>query len=130
MNPGATIRPLASRTSVPCTAAILPAGATSFIFSPSSKISSAASVLDAGSRTRPFLIRSIGGFLGFHFERRMRAGFRGAANEQIKNGHANGNAVGHLFEHARLRAVGDLGRNFNPTVDGAGMKNDSVRVRT
>ena len=63
INPGATIRPCASNTSAPA-AAIFPGGATSFIFSPSTNTSSAASVLLAGSITRPFLITSICGFLG------------------------------------------------------------------
>src|ERR1700674_3530619 len=124
MKPGATIRPAASRTSAFCEAEIFPAGATSFIFSPSRRMSSCASALEAGSSTRPFLIRSIRGFLGFHFERRMSIGFRRAAGEQIQNGHANRDAVGDLLEDAGLRAVGNFGRDLDAAIDRAGMQND------
>src|SRR5712691_2912096 len=126
IKPGATTSPLASKTSAFCGATIFPAGATSFIFSSSTRTSSDASVFDAGSSTRPFLIRSIGGFLGFHFERRMRIGFCSAADEEIKNGHANGDAVGDLLQDAGLRSIGDLRRDFNAAVDRPGMKDDGV----
>src|SRR5258708_7232297 len=126
--PGATTRPLASKTSVFCGAEIFPAGATSFIFSPSSRTSKALSVFDAGSTTRPFLIRSIGGFLGFYFERGMSVRLRSAAHEQIKYGHANGDAVGDLFEHARLRPIGDFWSDLEAGADCAGMLDGGVPV--
>src|SRR2546425_5637137 len=88
MKPGATINPVASKTSAPWGTLPFPDGATSCIFSPFRRTSRAASVLEAGSRTRPFLIRSIGGFLGFHFERRMRVALGSSGKEEIKNGHA------------------------------------------
>src|SRR6266568_2655437 len=84
IKPGATISPLASKTSAFCGVTIFPAGATSFIVSASTRTSSAVSVFDAGSSTRPFLIRSIGGFLGFHFKRRMCIGFCSAADELVE----------------------------------------------
>src|SRR5437899_2924464 len=128
MNPGATIRPVASKTSAFCRVTIFPAGATSFIFSSSNRTSSGASVSLAGSSTRPFLIRSIGGFLGFHFKRRMRIGFCSAADEEIKNRHSYGDAVGDLLQDAGLRSIGDLRRDFNAAVDRPGMKDDGVAV--
>src|SRR6266403_2484617 len=112
MNPGATIKPVASKISTFCGAAIFPAGATSRIASPSSSTSMAASVLDAGSRTRPFLTRSmrrvllIRGapiFRGHGFRHRMSAILGGAGDEQEKQRHSNRNAVRHLLEHAGLR---------------------------
>src|SRR5258708_6564628 len=128
IKPGATINPLASKTSASCGAEIFPAGPTPFIFSPSSRTSRTASLFDAGSTTRPFLIRSIGGFLRFHFERRMRVRFRSAAGQQIENGHSNRHPVGDLFEHTRLRPVGDLRGDLDAAVDGARMQNDGVPV--
>src|SRR5216683_8086748 len=105
MKPGATIKPLASKTSVPGAGRTLPGWATSVIFSPSMRISRGASVSVAGSITRPFLIRSIGGFLGFRFQRRVGAAFRSAADQQIQDGHAHGDTVRHLLQHARLRSI-------------------------
>src|SRR6202022_1618670 len=123
---GATIRPLASKTSVFCGAEIFPVGPTSFIFSPSSSTSRAASVFDAGSTTRPFLISSIGGFLGFHFERGMSVRFRRSASQQIENRHSYRHPVGDLFQHARLRPVGDLRTDLDAAVDRPGMQYDGV----
>src|SRR5467141_1791253 len=128
IKPGATIRPLASKISASAGAAIFPAGPTSFIFSPSSRTSRGASVLDAGSTTRPFLISSIGGFLGFYFERGMSVSLRSAAGQQIENSHANRHPVGDLFEHTRLRPVGDFRGDFDASVDRAGMQNNGVPV--
>src|SRR5258707_10068088 len=108
MNPGATINPPASNPPAPSGAPFFPAGPTSLIFSPSTNTSSAASVFDAGSITRPFLIRSIGGFLGFHFQRRVRVSFGGAAGEQIEDSHAHRHAVRDLLQHAGLRPVRHL----------------------
>src|SRR6266571_3160366 len=130
MKPGATISPVASKTSTSCGAPIFPAGATSLIFSPSSRTSSGASVSLAGSITRPFLIRSIGGFLGFHFQRRMRAAFRSAADQQIKNGHAHRNPVGYLLQHARLRSIRDVRCNLDSAIDRSRMQYNGVRVGT
>src|SRR5580704_9540545 len=112
MKPGATTRPVASKTSAPFAREIFPGAAISETVSPSRRMSRTASVLDAGSRTRPFLIRSMRRFLGFgvgfHFESGMRA-VRGADHQQVEDGHAGGDAVGDLFENSRLGPVGDLG---------------------
>src|SRR5579885_1899726 len=129
MNPGVTMRPAASRTSAPFGAATPPGAATSLMISPSSKTSRTASVFDAGSSMRPFLIRSIRGFLRFHFQRRMSSVFGRAGHEQIKNRHAHGHAVGHLFEHAGLRAVRDVRSDFNAAVHGARMQDNRIGTR-
>src|SRR5215472_3133587 len=128
MKPGATIKPVASSASAPEAAPTFPGCATSTIFSPSMRMSRSASVLLTGSITRPFLIRSIGGFLGFCFQRGVCAAFRRARNQQIKDGHANRHSIRHLLQHARLRAVGDVRRYFDPTVDWPGMQHDRVAV--
>src|SRR5215471_14315600 len=108
MKPGATMRPLASKISVRLTGEIEPGPAISAIVSPSRRRSRTASVLEAGSRTRPFLIRSMRGFLGlglrFGFQGGMGA-LGGADHEQIEDGHAGGDAVGDLLEDGRLRSV-------------------------
>src|ERR1700730_5185198 len=124
MKPGATTRPVASNTSAPFAQEISPGAAVWAIVSPSSRMSRTASVLDAGSMTRPFLIRSMRGFLGFGFRCKsgMRA-FRGADHQQIEDGDAGGDAVGYLFEHGRLRAVGNFGSDFHAAVDRPGVKN-------
>src|ERR1700719_1105655 len=128
MKPGATTRPVASNISAPFAREIFPGAAISEMVSPSIRMSRTASVLDAGSRTRPFLIRSMRGFLGFgvgfHFKSGMRA-FRGADHKQVEDGHAGGDAVGDLFEHGGLRAVGDFGGDFHAAVDRPRMKNQS-----
>src|SRR5689334_11357874 len=59
INPGATIIPLASKTCVLFDEENFPGAPTSLMTSPSSRTSSAASVLRAGSITRPFLISNI-----------------------------------------------------------------------
>src|SRR5215472_5233789 len=130
INPGATIKPFASNISAPAPAPILPAAATSWIFSPSSKRSIAASVLLAGSMTRPFLISSIRGFLWFRFQRRVRPAFRRARNHQVENGHAHSHAIRYLFEHARLRAISDIRRNLDPAVNRARVQHNRIAVRT
>src|SRR6187549_1625360 len=78
MKPGATIIPEASKAWAPAELNF-PGAPTSLMRSPSSNTSSALSVLEAGSRTRPFLISSI--FLGVPLlwnGFRRRAGLRGA----------------------------------------------------
>src|SRR5580658_1330312 len=122
MKPGATTRPLASKTSAPLDDSR--SAPTCAMRSPSSSTSSVASVFVAGSRTRPFLIRSI---------RTILCGVgrvRGcAANEVVEQGHANREAVGDLFEHAGLRSVGDGGIDFEAANDGAGVKHECVGLR-
>ena len=41
--------------------------------------------------------------------------------------HADGDSVTDLFEDGRLRSIGDAGRQFQPTNDGAGMHDDGSR---
>src|SRR5579864_6573834 len=129
MKPGATTRPVASKTSAPLSREIFPGAAISEMVSPSRRMSRTASVLDAGSRTRPFLIRSMRRFLGFgvgfHFKSGMRA-FGGADHQQVKNSHARGDAVGDLFEHGRLRAVGNFWRDLRAAIDWPGMENQRL----
>src|SRR5271157_1405883 len=129
MKPGATIKPEASNTSAPLARDIFPVGAISAMRSPSSRMSRGASVLVAGSRTRPFLIRSMSRFLGLrfapYFERGMHA-FRGPHHQQVKNGHAHRYAVGHLFEDSGARPIGDFRSNFGAAIDGAGMQDKCV----
>src|SRR6266849_1991234 len=137
MKPGATIRPAASKISASLPRTIFPAGATSEIFPPSRRMSSGASVLVAGSRTRPFLTRSmrwvlyVGGtaIAGlFRLACRMRTVFGGAGDKQEKQRHTHGDAVGDLLEDARLRTIGDFRGNFDAAIHGAGMKHDGVRL--
>src|SRR5580704_17904534 len=131
MKPGATTRPVASKTSAPFAREIFPGAAISETVSPSRRMSQTASVLDAGSRTRPFLIRSMRRFLrfgvGFHFKSGMRA-FRGSGHQQVENSHAGGDAVGDLFEHSGLRAVSNFGSDFRAAVDGPRMKNQCLGI--
>src|SRR6267378_678488 len=138
MNPGATINPVASKISTSCGTAIFPAGATSRMVSPSRSTSMAASVLDVGSRTRPFLTRSmrrvllIGGtpiFLGHGFRHRMSAILTRTGDEQEKQRHSNRNAVGHLLEHAGLRSVRNFRGDLDPSIHWSRMQNDRARLR-
>src|SRR5579864_9517225 len=119
MKPGATTEPEASRISA-LGAEI--EGAIFATWSRSTRMSSLASVFDAGSITRPFLISSMRGILCM-FLRLGRAG-----DEFKENRHADGEAVGHLLEDARLRAVGNCRIDFQAAnhrtrmhQDGAGL---------
>src|ERR1700730_150041 len=129
MKPGATISPAASKISVSFGCFTFPGGPSWVMRSPSNRISSAASVFEAGSMTRPFLISSMRGFLGLRyapaFERGMRAVGR-ARHQQIKQRHAHGDAVGDLLEHGRLRTIGNFGGDFHAPIDGTGMKDQRI----
>src|SRR6267142_1311025 len=138
MKPGATINPVASNISTFCGAAIFPAGSTSRTVSPSRSPSMAASVLDAGSRTRPFLTRSMrrvlficraATFLGRRFRHRMSAILTRTGDEQEKQRHSNRNAVGHLLEHAGLRSVRNFRGDLDPSIHWSRMQNDRARLR-
>src|SRR3989442_1241098 len=129
MKPGATIIPPASKMSVPGGAPTFPGGPTSAMRSPSRNTSLTASVLLAGSRTRPFLTSSMRGFLGLRLCRRVRDIIGSAANEQIQDCHAHGHAVRHLFKHAGLRPVGYLGRYLDAAIHRPGMQHDGIRLR-
>src|SRR5579859_2921733 len=53
-----------------------------------------------------------------------------ADDQQIKNGHTYGDAVGDLLEHTRLRAVGNLRRNFDAAIHGPGVEHERVGLST
>ena len=52
-----------------------------------------------------------------------------AADEVVEKGHANREAVGDLFEHAGLRAVGDGGVDFQAANHRAGMQHQRIGLR-
>src|SRR6202790_2246372 len=143
INPGATINPAASKISAPrVSREIFPVAATSAMVSPSRSTSSAASVLVAGSTTRPFLTRSMRSVLcvgraplwrrlwcaGLYFRCRMRAFFRRAYGQEIQHRHAHRYPVGHLFDDAGLRAVGHFRRDLDAAIHRPGMQHDGVRL--
>src|SRR5579862_600115 len=121
MKPGATIRPLASKISAPSAERFAP---TREMQSPSRRTSSGASVLVAGSRTRPFLISSIRAVLCG-----MGRVHGSAADQVIEKRHAHGEAVGHLLEDAGLRAVGNSGIDFEAANHRAGVQHEGVGAR-
>src|SRR5712691_261820 len=120
MKPGATIIPVASKTSASCQAENFPGAPISFTNSPSSRTSIAASVFDAGSINRPFFISNMLRVLALRN--------RLISNQQIENGHAHRHSVRNLFENAGLRAVGHLGRNFDTAIHRTGMQNKRARL--
>src|ERR1700719_518622 len=137
IKPGAMINPPASKMSASCARAIFPGAAISAIFSPSRRMSCAASVLLAGSTTRPFLISSMRGFLflwrGLWGSRCLIlenafSAFGGPGHQQKQQSHTHCDAVSHLFEDARLRSIGYLGRNFHPAIHGARMQDKRVWI--
>src|SRR5690348_17656552 len=99
MKPGATTDPEASRTSA-FGAEI--DGAIFTTWSRSMRTSSFASVFDAGSMTRPFLISSMRGVLCLFF----RLG--GAGDKLEENRHADGKPVGHLFKNRSEEHTSEL----------------------
>src|ERR1700688_3717896 len=137
IKPGAIINPAASKISASCARVIFPGAPISAIFSPSRRMSCGASVFVAGSSTRPYLISSMRGFLFFWrgvratqrlIRDRAFSTFRPAGHKQKQQRHAYGNAVGHLFEDARLRSIGHLWRNFHAAVHGARMQDEGIRI--
>src|ERR1700730_17961405 len=107
MKPGATTSPVASYTS----ALPKPRLATSAAMRPFSRAKAAvASKADAGSITRPFLIRSL--FTDDPFEHR----------------HAHGDAVFDLVENHRPLRVGDLGGQLAAPIDGTWVHDDYIRL--
>src|SRR5882724_3158592 len=123
MKPGATIKFAASKFSAPLARSVSwPRGATAAMRSPSSKMSRGESVPLAGSITRPLLISSMRKIL---FRGRVRA----ASGHQKKQGHANGQAVRDLFQHAGLRPVSDSRINFEAAYHGAGMQHQRIGPR-
>src|SRR5277367_4217539 len=131
MKPGATMRPVASNVSASGADRLAPILA---MRAPSSSTSFVASVFVAGSSTRPFLISNIRSFLpGTSFASsdlgRWRRFHSRAADEMVKQGHAYGEAVGDLFEHAGLRAVGNRAINFQAANHGPGMQHQRAGPR-
>src|SRR5580765_985713 len=134
--------PLASKISASFNEANFPGVATSFTVSPSSSTSIAASVLEAGSITRPFVISSMLGVLllrsrilrsligGTAVMRRRLLRFCGwmyavagiAGNQQIQDGHSYRHSVCHLLEHTGLRTVGYVRRNLDAAIHRARMQ--------
>src|SRR5436309_4045956 len=107
MKPGATISPDASNTSAPAESS--PAAfATTRPFS--SARSATASNPEAGSITRPFLIKSL------------------LTDDPFEHRHADGDAVFHLIENYRALRIGHFGGQLPPPVDRAGMHDDHVRL--
>ena len=49
-----------------------------------------------------------------------------AHHQEIKDGHAHGNAIGNLLKDGGLWAVGNFGSDFGAAIDGAGVKNEGV----
>src|SRR6266436_1098107 len=138
IKPGATSDPVASKISKPFFDEIFPAGATSAMRSPSKRTSKAPSIFLAGSRTRPFLTSSMRGILyvrGASVPRLLRLGggmcsfFGQTRSEQKEQGHAHGDSVADLLQHARLRRIRDVWRNFDPAIHRPGMQHDGVRFR-
>src|SRR5262245_1312394 len=110
-NPGATTSPFAEITRAS------PAGRSLSILAiaPSSQATSrTASVLVAGSTTRPPLSKSF---------------MRSPSRQQIQDRHADGDPVGDLVQDDRRRPVGDVARQLDAAVDGAGMHDDRVALR-
>src|SRR5258708_9323071 len=109
MKPGATTKFAASKISAPLArSASWPVGATATMRSPSSKMSRGESVPLAGSITRPLLISSMREIL---FRGRVRA----ASGHQKEQGHANGQAIRDLFQHAGLPPLGYSRIHLNST---------------
>src|ERR1700730_896892 len=132
IKPGAIINPAASKISASRTLLIFPGAPICAIFSPSRRMSCAASVFVAASSTLPFLISSMRGFLFFWRGGRatpcfIRGGgfsaFRRSGDQQEQQWHAHGDTVGHLFENARLRSIRHFRRNFHYAIHGAWMQN-------
>src|ERR1700691_2523056 len=141
INPGATIKPAASKISAFFAfSEHLPAGASSAMRSPSSNTSIAASVFVAGSRTRPFLRRSMRGVLyvflidraaiprsvRFRVAGKLLVVFGTSSRQQKQQRHAHRDSVGHLLEDAGLRAVGDFRRNLDAAIQGTRVQHDCV----
>src|ERR1700747_2873492 len=108
MKPGATTRPVASKVSPFGDAgesSEASTGPTRAMRSPSIQMLSLASVPLLGSRTRPFLMSSMGGSFGI-------LGFRSRCEHKEEDGHTHGQAVGHLIENARLRPIRHSRINF------------------
>src|ERR1700682_6409648 len=123
MKPGATTKFAASKISAPfARAASSPCGATAAMRSPSSRMSRGTSVPLAGSSTRPLLISSMRRIL---FRGRVRA----TAGHQEEQRHADGQSVGDLLEHARLRPVGDGRIDFKAPDHGSRMEHERIGPR-
>ncbi len=50
-------------------------------------------------------------------------------DQMVEQGHADGEAVGDLFEHAGLRAIGNDAINFQAAVHGTGMQHQGAGPR-
>src|ERR1700678_109330 len=127
MKPGATISPVASNISA--SGAEIPAPILS-MRSPASSTSCVESPPVMGSRTRPFFMSNIRSVLGRIFCPVFgRRTFHGrAADEVIKQGHANREAIRYLVENTGLRTIGDCSIDFETTNHGTRMQNQRLRT--
>src|SRR5437899_12081782 len=107
MKPGATTRPEASNTSALARPRPAP---TAAMCPPSIATSATASNPDAGSITRPFLIRSL------------------LTDNPFEHRHPDGDAIFHLVENHRALRIGHFGRQLAAAVDGSGVHHDHVRL--
>src|SRR5882762_4775029 len=114
-SPGHTHRPEASRTRAPAGAAARPwPGSRLSAIRPSAiSRSMTASVLEAGSTTRPPLISKPA---------------KGSSREKIQDGHPDGHAVRDLLEDDRVRTVGHGAVDLDAAVHRPGMHDDDVRL--
>src|SRR5580704_4539511 len=124
MNTGAITRPAASSVS-PFDEIGVPAefsgGETREMRPASIQISRAASVPLAGSSMRPFLMCSMSGSFGL-------IGFRAGGQHDKEHSHAHRQAVGNLFQDARLRAIGHGGIDLQAPNHWSGVKHKRTRA--
>src|SRR5215831_2459988 len=122
MNPGHTTLPVASTVSAP--AGAVSARPTLAIRPSATSTSTTASTLEAGSSRRPFLMRRLALMRDSPSEGPCSCG--AASGEQIEHGHPDRHAVGHLVEDHRIAPIGDLRRELDAAIDGAGMHDEHV----
>src|SRR6266550_5289926 len=48
---------------------------------------------------------------------------------EIKDGHADGETVGHLIENDALQSVGDVAIDLDPTINRSGVHDQTIRIR-
>src|SRR5262245_36928836 len=134
INPGHTTHPDGISTTIaPSTGSPSP---TLTIRSPSISRSNVPSRPFAGSTTRPPLrsrriglrsfVSSVSCFRGLRVFESIQFGF---AREQVQHGHPHGDAVRHLFEDHRVRAVRHFRGDLDAAVHRAGVHDDHVGLR-
>src|SRR5689334_317502 len=111
MKPGATTRPVASKISLPAKSRPTP---TPAMFPSSTATSATESNPDAGSITRPFLIRSLVAFFAL------------ITDYPFEHRHTYGDAVLHLVQNHRALRIGYFGRQLPSPVDRSRMHDDHL----